>query len=58
MAKNKNENIDKDCVSDGEKYKDGPFEAKDVTLDGTYKEHKSPKEKILQQMYTIKLNVN
>lgn len=43
MAKNKNENIDKDCVSDGEKYKDGPFEAKDVTLDGTYKEHKSPK---------------
>ncbi len=45
---NKNENLNNDkvdetCIPDEEKYDDSPFEAKDVPLDGTYKEYKSPK---------------
>ena len=44
--KNKNVNTDKKdltCVPEEGKYKDGPFEPKDVALDGTFKEHKDPK---------------
>lgn len=38
-----NEKIDMTCIPDEAKYNDGPFEPKDVALDGTYKEHKGPK---------------
>lgn len=31
------------CVPEDNKYKDGPFEPKDVADEGTYKEHKGPK---------------
>ncbi len=34
---------DATCIPEENKYKDGPFEPKDVPLDGTYKEYKSPK---------------
>lgn len=35
--------VDMGCIPDNAKYNDGPFEPKDVPLDGSYKEHKSPK---------------
>ena len=45
-------------VSDTDKFNGNKFEPTDVPLEGTYKAHKGPKMKILQQMYIIKLNVN
>lgn len=52
------DNVDMTCIPDEGKYKEGPFNPKDVPQDGTYKEHMSPKEKILQRIYTTKQNVN
>lgn len=39
----KDDKLDMNCIPDEGKYKEGPFDPKDVPLDGTYKEHKSPK---------------
>lgn len=38
-----NDKVDMTCIPDEGKYKEGPFNPKDVPQDGTYKEHMSPK---------------
>ena len=37
------DNADMTCIPDEGKYKEGPFEPKEVPQDGTYKEYMSPK---------------
>lgn len=44
LKKNVNlDGVDETCIPENREYKDGPFDPKNLPLDGTYKEHKDPK---------------